>query len=109
MNLDKQESLRQLIADVRTKIAGREPHLYDALESIGAWMDDMWQGEWEGPIMFRDVSGASRLILVESSDHETFDAWLIAHPQFTDEELQDHAREALVRMAARPIDPKDYE
>lgn len=102
-------ALKQDVARVREKLKTRQlPMLFDALESIGATMDEHWHGEWTGPILFNDPKGASRMILVEQSDHDLFEAWYRQHIQFTDEELQDHGREALVRMCSRPIDPKDY-
>jgi hypothetical protein len=114
MNLDKMQTAMRASADavkIRAKIATRTPptpNLFDALESIGATMDPTWHGEWDGPILFNDPKGASRIILIETSDHDALDAWFAVHPTWTDEELQDHGREALVRMCARPIDPKDY-
>lgn len=94
---------------VRQKIVTRgHAILFDALESIGATLDEIWHGEWTGPIMFRDPKGNCRLILVEQSDHDGFDAWLKQHPSWTDFDLQEHGREALVRMCGRRINPGDY-
>jgi len=84
------------------------PNLFAALESIGATMNSIWHGEWTGPIMFDDAKGCSRVILVEPVDHDLFDAWHQANPDFTDDELQVHGREALVRMCGRPINMGDY-
>jgi hypothetical protein len=104
-----EEGLKRDAARVREKLKARQiPTLFDALESIGATMDAHWHGEWTGPILFNDPKGASRLILVEQADHDLFDKWYEQHIEFTDEELQHHGREALVRMCSRPIDPKDY-
>lgn len=101
-----QASLKADAAKVRAKIAQRGgPILFDALKSIGATMDPMWEGEWEGPVLFNDPKGASRMILVAPNDHDDFLAWAKAHPNFTDEELQDQGRMLLVRMCARPISP----
>lgn len=97
-------------AKIRAKLArGETLTLFDALGSIGALMDPHWHGEWTGPILFNDPKGASRLILIEQADHDLFDAWYAQHAQFTDEQLQDHGREALVRMCSRPINSADYE
>lgn len=94
---------------ILAKLANGETlSLFDALESIGAYVDPIWDGEWEGPILFHDCRARHMLILVERSDHDAFDAWYQAHKNFSGEELQDHARNALVRMVSRPIDPKDF-
>ncbi len=115
MDLDKMKADMQAAADaalkadgerVRAKITERGgPILFDALEAIGATMDPMWEGEWEGPVLFNDPKGASRLILVEPRDHDEFLTWAKAHPNFTDHELQDQGRAFLVRMCARPVTP----
>lgn len=106
MRAAAEAGLKRDAAKVRAKIIERGgPILFDALESIGATMDPMWEGEWEGPVMFNDPKGASRLILVASNDHDEFLAWAKANPSFTDEELQDQGRMFLVRMCARPIEP----
>ncbi len=99
-------ALKQDAMKVRAKVEARtppEPNLFDALESIGATMDPMWEGEWDGPILFNDPKGASRMILVENGDHDAFYAWLKQHPTWTDEQLQDHGRSALVEMCQRPV------
>ena len=83
-------------------------NLFDALKAIHATVDSIWHGEWTGPILFRDRKGAARLILVDDADHDAFDAWRAANPAPTQAALEVHGREALVRMCARPIDPKDY-
>lgn len=101
-----QAGLKKDAAKVRAKIVERGgPILFDALESIGATMDPMWEGEWEGPVLFNDPKGASRLIMVAPEDHNEFLAWAKAHPGFTDEELQAQGRAYLVRMCARPVVP----
>lgn len=101
-------ALKEDTARVREKLKIRQiPNLFDALESIGATMDPHWHGEWTGPILFNDPKGASRMILVEDADHKLFDEWYEQHIEFTDEELQQHGREALVRMCARPINLGD--
>lgn len=83
--------------------SGATMTLFDALETIGAMMDEHWHGEWTGPILFNDPKGASRMILVEQDDHDQFAAWYAKNPRFSGEEIQDHARAALVRMCSRPI------
>lgn len=111
MNIDAMRAaaeagLKRDAAKVRAKIIERGgPILFDALESIGATMDPMWDGEWEGPVLFNDPKGASRMIMVAPNDHDEFLAWTQAHPNFTDEELQDQGRAFLVRMCGRPITP----
>jgi hypothetical protein len=103
------EALQRDGAKARAKADSGQPlSLFDALESIGATVDPIWHGEWSGPILFNDPKGAQRLILVEQADHALFDVWYGKNPNFFGEELQEHGREALVRMCARPIDPKDY-
>ena len=115
------EALQHDGAKVLAKAARGEPlTLFDALESIGATMDEMWQGEWTGPILFNDSKGHSRLILVEDEDHDLFAEWLRtnalnspemqqlreAFKDLTDpfvNGLQEHARQALGRMCARPV------
>jgi len=123
-----QAALQRDGTKIRAKIdRGEALSLFDALGSIGAMMDEHWHGEWTGPILFNDPKGASRLILVEQEDHDLFDKWLCANAPdskemqqlrdaFKDERgasilttdpfvamLQDHAREALVRMCTRPV------
>lgn len=88
--------------------SGETISLFDALESIGAFVDEIWNGEWEGPILFHDVRGKQVLILVQTTDHDAFAAWREAHKNFSGEELQDFARQALIAMVSRPIDPKDF-
>jgi len=108
MRAAAEAGLKRDAATVRAKINERKPptpHLFDALESIGATMDPMWEGEWEGPVLFNDPKGASRLILVTPADHDEFLTWATAHPNFTDEELQEQGRAFLVRMCARPVNP----
>lgn len=115
-----QAALQQDGARIRAKFdRGEALTLFDALGSIGAMMDEHWHGEWTGPILFNDHKGASRLILVEQEDHDSFDTWLKANAPDSPEVqqlqdafrpvdpfiagLQDHARHALVRMCARPV------
>lgn len=83
-------------------------NLFEVLATIGATVDSIWGGEWEGPILFNDEKENSRLILVTAEDHKDFDRLLEEHPNPGQEVIQEFARNKLVEMAAQPIDPSDY-
>lgn len=83
-------------------------NLFKCLETIGASIEPIWNGEWEGPIMFQDEKGYKRLILVEPHDHKLFGRWLKSNPDPKKQKVQAYARIVLVKMAKRKIDRKSF-
>lgn len=77
--------------------------LFDVLKTIGAHVEEMWQGEWEGPILFRDSKDQHVMLLVKKEDHDEVEKWLEKHPHPDKLELESLARGLLFKMGQRPI------
>jgi hypothetical protein len=86
-----------------------ELSLFDVLRSIGASVEEVWQGEWTGPILFKDSNGANRLILVTEDDHQEVKEWNQNNLTYSSDEVIGFAQKMLVKMCMRPVPLEEYE